>query len=273
MTLAEAIFCGILQGLAEFLPISSSGHLALLHAFFGVESADANLTFDVLLHFGTLLVVFAVYYREIFSLVPAFFTLLGKVFRGNFCFSSYKKEERLVLLLMLATLPLVLGVFIKDSIEWLASFPKVVGASLMLNACLLLLSDHFAGRGKKEEPTVRGAFLIGLFQMAALMPGLSRSGSTISAGIFAGLTRREAVKFSFILSVPAILGANLLHLPDVLAMRLSSEMLTYCLLGTAVAAVVGFLAMKLLLLISERSKFGFFAYYSFAVGALALIFG
>lgn len=272
MTLTEAIFCGILQGLAEFLPISSSGHLALAHALFGGEGGEMNLTFDVLLHLATLLVVFTFYYKEIFSLIPAFFTLLGKVLRGRFRFRDYTKNERFVLLVLIGTLPLALGIFVKDRVEQFASFPKLVGAVLLLNGALLLLSDTVQRKVKREELTPRGAFAVGIFQLFALMPGLSRSGSTISGGLFMGLDRRDAVKFSFILSVPAIVGANLLHIPDVLSLQIASEELGVYLVGMLCAAVAGFLAMKLLLYISERQKFGVFAYYSFAVGALALLF-
>ena len=157
MTLAEAILCGLLQGLAEFLPISSSGHLALAHALFGVGDVGYSLAFDVLLHFGTLFVVFVVYYKEIFALIPAFFGLMGKLFRGNFRFSSYSKDERFVILLIVATLPMALGIFVKDRIEWLASYPKIVGAVLILNGGMLLLSDYAARKSACRELTPRGA--------------------------------------------------------------------------------------------------------------------
>lgn len=273
MTLAEAIFCGLVQGLAEFLPISSSGHLALVHALFGLDAVGSDLAFDVLLHFGTLIVVFAVYYKEIFALIPAFFTMLGKVFRGKLRFSFFSKEERFVLLLIVATLPMALGIFVKDRVEWLASYPKIVGAVLILNGCVLLFSDYLAKRQKREELSPRGALTVGLFQLMALMPGLSRSGSTITGGLLCGLDRQDAVKFSFILSVPAILGANVLSIPELVSAEISSLALGYCLAGTAAAAAAGFLAIKLLIYLSERAKFGYFAYYSFAVGALALILG
>lgn len=273
MTLAEAILCGLLQGLAEFLPISSSGHLALAHALFGVGDVGYSLAFDVLLHFGTLFVVFLVYYKEIFALIPAFFGLMGKVFRGNFRFSSYSKDERFVILLIVATLPMALGIFVKERIEWLASYPKIVGAVLIINGGMLLLSDHAARKSACRELTPRGACAVGCFQLAALMPGLSRSGATITGGLLSGLSREDAVKFSFILSIPAILGANIFSIPALFEAEISRAELSLCLAGTAAAAVAGFLAIKLLIYVSKRAKFGYFAYYSFAVGALALIFG
>ena len=273
MTLAEAILCGFIQGLAEFLPISSSGHLALAHALFGVGDVGYSLAFDVLLHFGTLFVVFVVYYQEIFALIPAFFKLMGKVFRGNFRFSSYSKEERFTVLLIVATLPMALGIFLKDRIEWLSSYPKIVGAVLILNGGMLLLSDHAARKSVCREMTPRGACAVGFFQLAALMPGLSRSGATIAGGLLSGASREDAVKFSFILSIPAILGANILSIPSLFDAEISRTELSLCLAGTIAAALSGFLAIKLLIYVSKRAKFSCFAYYSFAVGALSLILG
>ena len=256
MTLAEAILCGLIQGLAEFLPISSSGHLALAHALFGVGDVGYSLAFDVLLHFGTLFVVFVIYYQEIFALIP-----------------SYSKEERFAVLLIVATLPMALGIFLKDRVEWLASYPKIVGAVLILNGGMLLLSDHAAHKSVCRELTPRGACAVGFFQLAALMPGLSRSGATIAGGLLSGVSREDAVKFSFILSIPAILGANILNIPSLFLAEISRAELSLCLAGTISAALSGFLAIKLLIYVTKRAKFSYFAYYSFAVGAFALILG
>ena len=273
MTLAEAIFCGILQGLTEFLPISSSGHLALAHALFGLESSESYLTFDILLHLATLLVVFVVYCKEIFSLVPAFFTLLGKLVRGKFRLSEYTKSERLVVLLILATLPLAAAFFIEDTVEALAGYTRAVGLILILNGIVLFISDRFAAKAHREELTPAGAVGVGLFQLAAIFPGLSRSGSTISGGMLFGLDRKEAVKFSFLMSIPAILGANITNLPEVVSQSVTREELGIYLVGMLCAAAAGFAAMKLLQLLSEKKKFGIFAYYSVILGAAAAIFG
>lgn len=274
MSLLESVICGIIQGLTEFLPVSSSGHLALMHAVFGMENAESNLTFDILLHLGTLIVVFVFYYREIFSLIPAFFTMLGKVFRGKFAMKEYTRNERFVILLILATLPLAGALFIDDAVSALAVYTKVIGAILIFNGAVLLLSDYIAKRAaKKEELTPLGALGVGCFQLIAVFPGLSRSGSTISGGLLFGLSREDAVKFSFILSVPAILGANILNVPQAFSSAIPKGEIGNYLIGMACAMVSGFLAMKLLIYISKKSRFGFFAYYCFAVGALAVIFG
>ena len=274
MTLLEAIICGIIQGLTEFLPVSSSGHLALAHALFGMQSSESYLTFDILLHLATLFVVFVVYYKEIFSLVPAFFTMIGKVFRRKFSLSEYTKTERCVILLIIATLPLVAAFWLEDVVAAVTAYTRAVGIILIANGILLFVSDRLAGKGeRREELSPGGALGVGLFQLLAVFPGLSRSGSTISGGLLFGLDRKEAVKFSFVLSIPAILGANLFNIPEALGTEISKNELSCYLAGMFCAMICGFAAMKLLLYISEKSKFGFFSYYCIAVGILAAVFG
>jgi undecaprenyl-diphosphatase len=273
MSLLESVICGIIQGLAEFLPISSSGHLAIAHALFNMSDPEGNLTFDLLLHLGTLIVVFMFYYKEIFSLVPAFFTMLKKVFCGKLCLKDWTKNERFVLLLIIATLPLAFALFFKDRVEMLSAYPKVVGGILIFNGFVLLFADYMAKRVNKRELSPLGAFGVGIFQLAATLPGLSRSGSTISGGLLFGLEREDAVKFSFIMSVPAILGANILNIPDAFSAPVASGELGLYLIGMAVAMISGFCAMKFLIYISRKSKFGFFAYYCMAAGLLTVIFG
>lgn len=273
MTLWEAVFCGILQGLTEFLPVSSSGHLALAHTFFGMDGADSYLSFDILLHLATLGVVLIVYRKDIFALVPAFFKLTGKLFRGNFRYSSYTESERMLVLLVLATLPLAAAFLVKDRVEMLAGYTRIVGAVLVLNGILLLLADRFAGRGRKTLLSPTGALSTGLFQLIAVIPGLSRSGSTISGGMLFGLSRENAVRFSFLMSVPAILGANIANVPEAFSMGTDAETLGCYLAGAAAAAIFGFLSMKLLHYIAAKEKFGFFAYYCMIIGALSVFFG
>ncbi len=272
MTLLEAVICGIIQGLAEFLPISSSGHLAIAHSLFNMGTLEGNLTFDLLLHLGTLIVVFIFYYKDIFPLIPAFFTMMGKVFRGKLRLSEWSKNERFVLLLIVATLPLAFALIFKDQVELLSAYPKVVGGILIFNGFVLIFADYMAKRVKKRELSPLGAFGVGFFQLAATMPGLSRSGSTISGGLLFGLEREDAVRFSFIMSVPAILGANVLNIPDALSTPVASGDLGLYFIGMAVAMISGFCAMKFLLYISRKSKFGFFAYYCMAAGLLTVIF-
>ncbi|MBE6671028.1 MAG: undecaprenyl-diphosphate phosphatase [Ruminococcaceae bacterium] len=275
MNIFSAIFYGIIQGITEFLPVSSSAHLAIAQNIFGMGNVEADhFTFDILLHLGTLIAVFIVYYKDIFSLVPAAFSMLGKVFKGKFKLSEYNENERFVIFVIVATLPLVLAVFIKDYIELLGNYTKIIGGILILNGLVLFISDKLErGTVSLENTKPKNALFVGLCQMCAIVPGLSRSGSTITGGLLMGFKREYAVKFSFILSIPAIIGANLLSFADVFENPIARTDVIPYIAGTIAAAVVGILAMKLLIYISRKSNFRMFSYYCFAVGILAIIFG
>lgn len=275
MNVVSAIFFGIIQGLTEFLPVSSSGHLAIMQNIFGMENVEeTSLTFTVLLHLGTLIAVFLVYRRDIFSLIPAFFTGLGKLFHGKRKLADYNERERMVFLVILATVPLVLAVLMKDGVALLSAHTKVIGFILMLNALVLYISDRFSGgNGGINEMTPRSAVMVGLCQFCAVLPGLSRSGATITGGLLQGFSREFAVKFSFILSIPAILGANILEVPKIVSNPIpQGEMVAY-IAGVVAAALSGIAAMKLLQFISRKSNFRIFSYYCLAVGLIAVIFG
>ena len=256
MSIVSAILYGIIQGLAEFLPISSSGHLAIAHGLFGTANLDTDyFTFDILLHLATLVAVLIVYYKDIFPLIPAFFRVIGKICRGKFRLSECDDNEKMLIYLVIATLPLVAAVFLNDKVEALSQYVKVVGAILIVNGVVLFLSDRI-GKGNKELADVKpkNALAVGLCQLCAILPGLSRSGSTITGGRLCGFTREFAVKFSFILSIPA------------------SELPAYG-LGMLAAAVTGILAMKLLAYVSKKSNFRIFSLYCVIVGVVAVIFG
>lgn len=275
MSIFLAILYGIIQGIAEFLPISSSAHLAIAQNMFGMENLEASyFTFDILLHFGTLVAVFIVYYKDIFALVPAVFTMLGKVFKGKFKLSEYTENERFVIFVIIATLPLFVGVLFKDYVEAIGNYTKVIGGILLFNGIVLFISDKLEkGTISLDNTKPIHALFIGLCQMCALVPGLSRSGSTITGGLFMGFKRELAVKFSFIMSIPAILGANVLSLADIAENPIAKTDIIPYIAGTVAAAVVGILAMKLLIYISKKSNFRMFSYYCWAVGILAIIFG
>lgn len=275
MNIFLAILYGIIQGIAEFLPISSSAHLAIAQNMFGMENLEASyFTFDILLHFGTLVAVFIVYYKDIFALVPAVFTMLGKVFKGKFKLSEYTETERFVIFVIIATLPLFVGVLFKDYVEALSGYTKIIGGILLFNGVVLFISDKLEkGTVSLDTTKPRHSLFIGLCQMCALVPGLSRSGSTITGGLFMGFKRELAVKFSFIMSIPAILGANILSLTDIAENPIAKTDIFPYIAGTVAAAVVGVLAMKLLIYISKKSNFRMFSYYCWVVGILAIIFG
>ncbi len=271
MTILKSIIYGIVQGLAEFLPISSSGHLAILHALLGGEE---NLSFDVLLHLGTLVAVLIVYRKDVTTLIVSFFTLIGKLFRGNFRYSTYSEGERFVILVLIATLPLIPGALLDHYVEAVSGSMLAVGIILIVNSAMLYASDKIkpGDRGLAEMKS-KNALVIGLSQLIAVFPGLSRSGTTVTAGLTQKLDRPFAVKFSFIMSIPAILGACVLKLPEFVTTVGSEDpalLLTY-LAGALAAGIVGVAAMKLLQFITKNRNFRIFSVYSLAAGIFAII--
>ena len=272
MTFWEAFFCGLIQGLTEFLPVSSSGHLALAHTLFGMETEASYLSFDILLHLATLFVVLAVYRRDVFALAPAFFTMPVKLLKGRLRADALNETERMALLLVLATLPLAGAFFVKDDLEWIAGYARLVGLLLVLNGLLLLIADRFAKKKGETLLSCKGALGVGVFQLLATVPGISRSGATISGGMLFGLSRENAVKFSFLMSVPAIIGANIFNLAEAFSVAVPIEELGYYAVGMLTALGSGFAAMKFLSYISAKEKFGFFAYYCIIIGAAVFFF-
>ncbi len=275
MSILSAVLYGIIQGLTEFLPVSSSGHLALAQGIFEGENLETDyFTFSILLHLATLIAVLVVYRKDIFPLIPAFFRIIGKLFKGKFHLSDYDEHEKMVVYIIIATLPLAAAVFINDYVEALSSYVKIVGAILIFNGVVLFLSDMIS-KGNKElsDMKPRNALTVGLCQLLAVFPGLSRSGSTITGGRLCGFSREFAVKFSFILSVPAIIGANIFKLPDIMNNPVPSSDIPAYACGMAAAAITGVIAMRLLSYISKKSNFRIFSYYCVIVGILAVIFG
>lgn len=272
MGIFEAVLYGLLQGIAEFLPISSSGHLALAHNFFGAQDAE-YLAFDILLHLATLLAVAIVYHKELWLVIKGFFSLCGKLFTGKL-----KKgvvldpSEKLFLMLCIATVPLVPMALFSDKFEILNGTSWIIGLLLIFNGCMLWLSDRIsAGKITLENAGFLRPLLIGCVQMCGVLPGISRSGSTITGGRLCGLTREDAVRFSFLMSVPAILGACVLELPDFFAGGIESGLVLPCIVGSLTALVVGLGAIKLLQFFSKRKGFTVFAVYSVLIGIAAVV--
>ena len=272
MSLLNALILGIIQGVTEFLPISSSGHLSIAQNLFGLEiEGSGDMFFEVLLHLGTLAAVFVVYWSDIKEMVLEFFRTIGDIRRGGMP-NPIPPARRLILLIIVGTLPLFLVLPIQDFVEGLSGSTYVVGAALLVTGALLFVSDR-ARRGKKTErsATLADVLLIGVGQAVATCPGLSRSGTTISIGCFMGLDRKFAVRFAFLLSIPAVLGANILKIADVAQAGVDPAMLPAYLLGVAAAAVSGYLSIRLVHLITDKGKFGAFAYYCWAAGAATIV--
>lgn len=271
MGVLESILYGILQGIAEFLPISSSGHLALAHNFFGAEG-EQYLAFDILLHLATLFAVLIMYRKEVWLIAKGFFTLMGKLFTGKVKKTPLEFGERLFLMLCVASIPLVPAALLSDYVEAAGGTSWLIGCLLIFNGCMLWFSDRLAaGKITLDQAGWRRPFLVGLVQMMGVLPGISRSGSTITGGRLCGFTREDAVRFSFLLSMPAILGACVLELPDFFSEGVPAELVAPCIAGALSAFLVGLGAIKLLQFFARKKGFTLFSVYTVLVGAAAVI--
>lgn len=270
MSLLFAAFLGLVQGLAEFLPISSSGHLAVFQNLFGVEEVDT--LFDVLLHFATLIAICIAYRRDIADMIREIFGFFTDMRHPKPQEGDPKPARRLVLMIIVATLPLFVVFPVKSYIDSLSSSTYFIGIAFLITGGILYLSDRMQnGRKTEKNMTVGDAVKIGVVQAIATLPGISRSGSTITAGMAVGLNRSFAVKFSFLMSLPAVLGATLISLVDAVNEGVDASKLPAYLLGMAVAGVSGYFAIGLVKTLSQKGKFGKFCYYCFAAGIVTIV--
>lgn len=280
MTVGNAIILGLVQGIAEFLPISSSGHLAILQNLFGMSDLEnGHLFFDVLLHFGTLIAICFMYWSDIEAMVVELFDLIRgrkptNVKPGKKPYSA----ARMFLLICAATLPLVLVLPVNDYIDLLSGKTLFIGFALILTGFILYVADRMEV-GKKNESNMRfkDAFIIGLCQCVATLPGLSRSGTTIAASLATGQSRNYAVKFSLLMSIPAVLGATFLELIKAFQTGIDLALVPAYLIGMVAAMISGVLSIMLIRYIVNKGRFGGFAYYCWIIGVttviLAIIFG
>lgn len=282
MELLKAIILGLIQGIAEFLPISSSGHLAIFKNVLGFDT-DTGLLFDVLLHLGTLAAVFVVFYKDIFELIKEGFAIIGQFFKSVFgCVCKKQKWQpvvttpyrRFVMLVIVSTIPTgIMGILLSDWINAASATLIVPGILLLVNGVQLLISDRLPDGALTEADTsYTRAGIVGIAQGVATFPGVSRSGTTITACLACGFKREFAVKYSFIMSIPAILGALVLELLDLAPEMLSASDVVNYLVGTVVSGIVGYVCIKTMLVIVRGKKFKYFAYYCFAMGAFAVLF-
>ena len=271
-----SIAMGFLQGVAEFLPISSSGHLTLFQYFFSPEQnpEELDMLFTILLHFGTLISVCVYYWRDVVDMIREFFLGLADLFSRRGGHTGRPPEaRRLVLMIVVATLPLFAVLLVKDVVD--AAFTNVtfVSAALIATGFLLFFSDRMAkGRKNARTATMLDALLVGCAQAVGTLPGISRAGITISAGMLRGFDRSFAVRFSFLMSLPAVLGANILEVADAVQTGgVDTSRLPMYLVGMVVSGVVGYFAIRLVNLLANKGKFGAFAYYCWAVGIVSLV--
>lgn len=289
MNLIESIIMGIIQGVTEFLPVSSSGHLAIFKNFFGLS--EVGISFDILLHVGTLVAVCICFWKDIWELIVNGVGIIVDVCKniGYFFMNlvngkkeSGKKEyikvistpyRRYVMLIIIATIPTgIMGILLKDTIEAVSMALLVPGICLLITSVLLLIADK-AKDGNENESNVsyKKAGIIGICQGFATMPGISRSGTTITACLMAGMERAFAVKFSFIVSIPAILGAAVLDLPDMFTESISAAQWANYVVGMAISAVVGYICIKTMLQVVRKKKFKGFSIYCAIMGLVAVI--
>jgi undecaprenyl-diphosphatase len=260
------------QGVTEFLPVSSSGHLSILQAVFAAFGAELPnlhelLLFDVLLHTGTLIAVFFAFRKDILDLIKAFFSLFSAGKRSD---GEGRPARRLLILIIIATLPILAAAPFSGTVEALKENLAFIGGALLLTALLLYSADRMKPSDKTEKTArLSDALTVGLMQAVAVIPGLSRSGSTIWAGMWRGFDRQFAVKFTFLMSIPAVLGATLLHVAE--AIRDGVEFRFVYVPGMIVAAVSGYFAIVLLKRMVARGKFGVFSIYCATVGVLSII--
>lgn len=290
MTVLDAIFQGIIQGLTEFLPISSSGHLALYQHLTG-KNVDNGLLFSVILHLGTLLAIFIIYRKTIKNLFLEFFNAIYDVFTGKFKDNLKQPSRQLLIMLFISCVPLLIIPLFKDGYEGLAANPPLIfeGFCFLFTALLLYLadrcvkgkfqvnySDTLQGKDKfsvSSKGNYKKALCVGLMQaILAPLPGVSRSGSTISTGLLLGFSRSFAVEYSFILGIPTILGGCIFELSGALE-ELKTASLLPIVIGFVVSAVIGCLSMKLVSWIVKNDKFKPFIIYTMILGILVILLG
>ena len=275
MTILNALLLGIIQGVAEFLPISSSGHLSIAQNLLGMgmEGAD-DVFFDVLLHLGTLGAVFVAYWADIWEMILEFIQMIRDA-AGRSSPQRIPSARRMILLTVVGTLPLLLILIppVKGFVEGLYANTFFVGGALLATGLLLYFCDRVPkGRKNERTATLADVLLVGAGQAIATCPGISRSGMTICMGCFRGFERRFAVRFAFLLSIPAVLGANILQIKDVAAAGgIDVKLLPAYILGVAVAAVSGYFSIRLVRMVADKGRFGAFAYYCCAAGSVTVI--
>ena len=269
MDILQAIIIGLVQGLTEFLPVSSSAHLIFAQQALGVT--DVGLAFDVLLHAGTLVAVVVYFFDDIVNMIKGFLLSLIDLKEGKFI-PEIKKDpyKKLAWLTIIATIPVgIVGVLFNDAIEELFTGLTIPAFLLLITGCLLYVSQRMnSGRIDVRNLSVKEALFMGCGQALAVLPGLSRSGTTIAAGLFAGLDKEFAAKFSFILSIPAILGAAVFELRHIGGANLE---IGACIAGFIVAAISGYIAISALLKIVREKSLDIFAYYCWIVGIIVLV--
>lgn len=285
MTIIQSVFLGIVQGLTEFLPVSSSGHLAILRNLFGIE-ADGGMLFDALLHLGTMVAIFMVFRKDLLRMAGEILCMGRDLIYNGQMFVHNKRERdarryrklvhnnyrRFVVMVLVSAIPTaVIGYAAADLVQIAEVTLIAPGVCLILNSGLLLVADAVeAGKKVPKDITFTNAFLIGMAQGISVLPGLSRSGTTITACLMSGYDRRFAVKYSFIMSIPAVIGASLYEICRMGADPVSFGQMAMYLTGAVAAGAAGYFSIRKMLGIVRKKKFKGFALYCLIIGIAAI---
>ncbi len=272
MTGFQAFILGLIQGLTEFLPVSSSGHLAILQNFMNLK--EGALEFTVLLHLGSLIAVFLAYRKTVIAIIVAFFGMIADLFKERSLMIKKDKHRLYVILLIIGSIPAgIVGVLFDEKLGEAFTSIILIAFMLIITGALLIVGERIGRHNtlKIEQLKGKNAFLIGLFQMAALMPGLSRSGTTMVGGLVNGLKKEDAVEFSFLLSMPAVLGACIFEFKDIFSLSSTNTSISVMLIGFITAIIVGYLSIKLLILVIKKERLKYFAYYCWIVACAVLV--
>lgn len=274
MSVLDALLQGIIQGITEFLPISSSGHLSLYQFFFSAPG-ESSLFFSLMLHLGTLAAVIAAFYEDIWALLKEFGYAVQDIFRGRFSLKTENPTRKLLFMLVLATLPMVLIIFLRGFIGGIAEDKDIIveGFCFLFTSLVLFMACKVRrGRAGILKMRPKHALTIGVMQSLAAFPGVSRSGVTIGTGMFLGFDRALMFKFSFLLGIPAILGGAVFEIGDAVKEEVKIGFMPLF-LGMLAAAVFGYLSIMLVRRLLLSDKFIVFAWYTLVVGTLAVLLG
>ena len=271
----QALIMGIFQGLTEFLPVSSSGHLALAGAILGVEDPDKVMMFTIAVHVATVLATLVVLWKEIAWIFRGLFKTGNQIVPSPYGIRALNEEQNYVLAILVSMIPVaIVGFFFKDWVEEMFDSLVVVGVCLLVTACLLSFS-YFSKPRTKEHISLLDAFIIGIAQACAVLPGLSRSGSTIGTGLILGDKKEKLAQFSFLMVIPPILGEALLDVKKMAEMGVESAMAgistSALVVGFIAAFITGCLACRWMIGIVRRGKLIYFAVYCAIVGFATLI--
>ncbi len=271
MTILKAIILGIIQGLTEFLPVSSSGHLAVAQQLLKVPE-DRILFFTIMLHIGTLFSIFFVYSEDIAMIIIEFFRLIKETAMGK-GFKINNEHRRLGVFIIIATIPTgLMGILFGNIFESFFSSTLIIGVALIITGTLLWLAERF-NRGNRNVQDMHwlDATIVGIFQGLAITPGLSRSGSTIVGSLFRGFNKELATKFSFLVSIPAILGAAILEFKNVLKFGTGDISMGVTIAGILAAFISGLFAIRALINLIKKEKLYYFSFYTWAAGLIVII--